>query len=317
MEYADVKWDHDEEAHRKFLQTLAPIVLFTYNRLDHTRRTIEALQKNIYAKDSRLFVYSDAPKNKQSEESVQSVRSYLHTVEGFMEVTIIERTENYGLARNIIDGVTSVVNEYGKIIVLEDDIITSKWFLKYMNDALELYKDASRVMEVNGFVLPVDDNDLPETFFLDMGDCWGWGTWARAWKFFERNPQKAKNHFTPKEVWRFNLDGTCEDRWQQVLMNCTGEIYTWAIFWDVAIFLQKGVSLFPHRALVRNIGMDGSGEHCTSEDFEQVMTMKQFSKFPSKIQVEEKAKKRYREYYLMAKFSWWKRMIYRWKNGWW
>ena len=102
---------------------LAPIVLFTYNRPWHTRQTIEALQKNHLASESVIFIFSDGPKTKEDEPKVEEVRKFLKTIQGFKQIEIIEREKNWGLAKNIIDGVTKVVNEYGKVIVLEDDII--------------------------------------------------------------------------------------------------------------------------------------------------------------------------------------------------
>lgn len=151
MEYADLIWDKDKEKHEEFINNLAPIVLFAYNRLDHIRQTIEALRNNVYAAESCLYVYSDAPKDGNDIESVKLVREYLHQINGFKDIQIIEREDNFGLARNIIDGVTNIVNLYGKIIVLEDDIVTSKWFLKYMNDALVIYENSSEVMAISSF----------------------------------------------------------------------------------------------------------------------------------------------------------------------
>ena len=118
------------------LDDLAPIVLFVYNRPDHTRQTVEALQKNELAIDSELFIYSDATKNENAEQKVNEVREYIKNINGFKKVTIVEREKNWGLANSIIDGVTKIVNEYGKIIVLEDDLVTSPYFLKFMNWAL-------------------------------------------------------------------------------------------------------------------------------------------------------------------------------------
>ena len=169
LNYADLVWDRDENARAEYMNNLAPIVLFTYNRLDHTKQTVEALRANLYAKESVLYIYSDAPKTEAAGEAVQAVRDYLHTIDGFCEVYIILREENWGLARNIMDGVTEIVNQYGKIIVLEDDIVTSKYFLKYMNDALTLYKDFPQVMSVSGYMYPIEKENLPETFFMHAG----------------------------------------------------------------------------------------------------------------------------------------------------
>ena len=167
---------------------LTPIVLFVYDRPDHVRQTVEALKKNVLALDSELFIYSDAAKNKNGEDKVNKVRQYIKNIDGFKKVTIFERKKNLGLAGSIIDGVTKIVNDYGKVIVLEDDLVTSPFFLKYMNQALELYKYEVRVASIHGYIYPIEN--LPETFFIKGADCWGWATWRNKWSIFESNGQK-------------------------------------------------------------------------------------------------------------------------------
>src|SRR3989339_1619899 len=146
------------------MRNLAPIVLFVYNRPYHTKQTVEALQKNEFANESELFIYSDEAKNLSAKESVDEVRNYIKTIDGFKKVTIVEREKNFGLANSIIDGVTKIVNEYGKIIVLEDDLVTSPFFLRFMNEALEMYQNESNVASIHGYIYPI--GGLPETFFI-------------------------------------------------------------------------------------------------------------------------------------------------------
>src|SRR3989344_4735411 len=168
---------------------LAPIALFVYNRPEHTRRTVEALLKNEGASESALFVFSDAAKNPVAAEGVQEVRAYLKTITGFKSIEILERRENYGLARSIVEGVTDLTNRFGQVIVLEDDLVTSPYFLRYMNEALALYADEERVVSIHGYVYPVTGT-LPETFFLRGTDCWGWATWKRGWDLYEADGAK-------------------------------------------------------------------------------------------------------------------------------
>ena len=187
--YAELVWDYDEVAHKNFTRNLAPIVMFTYNRLEHTQKTIAALKENIYAEDSELYVFSDGEKNEAVKESVDKVRAFLHQVDGFKMISIIERERNLGLAENIMSGVTDILNKHGKIIVLEDDMVTSKYFLKYMNDALNIYEDNKDVIEISGYMYPISNkDDLPQTWFLyKYADCWGWATWKDRWDLFERD----------------------------------------------------------------------------------------------------------------------------------
>lgn len=252
--------------------TLAPIVLFTYNRPDHTRETVAALQANTLAAESELFIYSDAPKNFSAEAAVAAVRAYLKTITGFKHVTIIERERNLGLADSIVDGVTEIVKKHGRIIVLEDDIVTSPYFLQYMNDALELYKDEEQVMHVSGYFFPVDTTDLPETFFYNQTSCWGWGTWARAWQHYRNNAAELLSEIKSSgRLNEFDMDG--KFRFSSTLRaNAEGRLKTWAIKWYATVFLKKGFSLHPRESLTKNIGNDGSGENAQQANHFQTET---------------------------------------------
>ena len=175
--------------------TLSPIVLFVYNRPWHTRQAIKALQNNELADRSDLFIYSDGPKGEQTDKAVQKVREYIYTINGFKTVTIRERKENMGLAGSIIDGVTAIVKEYGRVVVLEDDLVTSPFFLRYMNDALKLYEHDERIISIAGYIYPLSVK-LPTTFFLRGADCWGWATWKRGWNHFEKDGQTLQHQVT-------------------------------------------------------------------------------------------------------------------------
>jgi len=239
---------------------VAPIVLFVYNRPLHTRQTVEALQKNELANESELFIYSDAAKNENAKAQVQEIRQYIKSIDGFKKVTIVEREKNWGLANNIIDGVTKIANQYGKIIVLEDDLVTSPYFLKFMNDALDFYKNKKKVWHISGWNYPIHVDEAKGTFLWSVMNCWGWATWNDRWAFYEKNVDEIISAFSKKDIKEFNLDGA-ENFWGQVLANKEGKINTWAIFWYAAIFEKGGLCLNPNISFVRNIGMDGSGVH--------------------------------------------------------
>ncbi|PNE25381.1 glycosyl transferase [Tannerella sp. oral taxon 808] len=237
---------------------LAPIVLFTYNRPVHTRQTIDALLKNEYASESDLIIFSDAPKNCVAEDGVRQTRAYLRGFTGFRSIKLIERAENMGLAANIIDGVTQVVNEYGRIIVLEDDLLTSPYFLKYMNEALSMYEHADEVISVHGYVYPVKKL-LPENFFLIHTDSLGWGTWKDKWVYFNPNGEELLRQLTQKRLLRqFNFDGSY-DFAKMLRRQIKGENNSWAIRWYASAFLNNKLSLYPGRSLIFHNGSDGSG----------------------------------------------------------
>lgn len=244
---------------------LAPIALFVYNRPWHTRQTVEALQKNTLASQSDLIIFSDSSKSEDQIEAVNSVRDYIHKIKSFKSVTIIERETNYGLAKSIIDGVTSIINAHGRIIVLEDDLVTSPYFLDFMNTALNIYQAQERVMSISGYTFPIDKSNLTETFFLELIGCWGWATWDRAWQYFEKDSNQLLNDFTKAKIYRFNLEGAY-DFWSQVQANEKGTINTWAIFWYASVFQKNGLCLHPTISMVNNIGHDGTGVHCNGTD---------------------------------------------------
>lgn len=246
--------------------TLAPIVLFVYNRPWHTGQTLNALMQNELADQSVLYIYADGPKaNATSDqlEKIQEVRKVIRSENWCKDVHIIESEKNKGLADSIVDGVTEIVNKYGRIIVLEDDIVTSRGFLKYMNDALTLYENNEKVMHVSGFVLPNKLN-LPETIFYNSTTCWGWATWKRAWKLLEVDSEKLLNDLiAQKNLQRF--DRSKRFGYIETLeRNINGTIKTWAIKWHSSVFLQRGFCLHPGKSLVNNIGLDNSGENCIS-----------------------------------------------------
>jgi GR25 family glycosyltransferase involved in LPS biosynthesis len=244
---------------------LAPIVLFVYNRPDHTQKVLDALKNNPEAKDSELFVYSDGAKENTTEsemEHIEETRQVIKSLVGFKSVTLIESNVNKGLANSIIEGVTEIVNKYGRIIVLEDDIVTSSGFLKYMNDALEVYSNIKKVMHISAYVFPFNDTKKKYVFFSKPTTCWGWATWKDSWKHFEKNVDKQIDLLEKSNNWdEFTLKNTIPSYKHQLFQNKDGYINTWAIFWYASVFLMNGTSLHPSISLVNNIGLDGSGEN--------------------------------------------------------
>lgn len=290
--------------------TKAPIVLFAYNRPWHTRQTIEALRRNIFADQSELFIYSDGAKNIKDEQRVRQVRDYLTTIKGFRKVEIIEREKNWGLANNIIDGVTQIVNEFGKIIVLEDDILTSPHFLKFINEALNIYEDKERVMHISGYLFPINAKDLPDAFFLKFTSCWGWATWKRAWSFFKRKPEEQINILNENEIKDFNFSNSF-NYWSHLVLNYKSKIYTWAIFWYLNVYLNNGLSLYPNESLTRNIGTDGTGEHFSinTNKFDVKISEKTNWIFPDKIEENQIARRALMEYFNSIKPPIWRRLV--------
>lgn len=238
----------------------APIALFVYKRLLHTRQTIESLAKNPLADESELFIFSDGAKSLEDEKPVNDVREYIKTITGFKNVSIIERGKNLGLAESIIDGVTTVANRFGKIIVLEDDMVLSKYFLQFMNEALVKYEKNDDVISIHGYIYPVKGK-LPESFFLKGADCWGWATWKSAWELLEKDPVILMDEIKKRNLeFEFDFNGTTNNL--KMLRNqIRGRVDSWAIRWYASAFLKNKFTLYPGRSLVNNIGADGAGTH--------------------------------------------------------
>lgn len=243
--------------------TLAPILLFVYNRPDHVKRGIESLLANNLAKDSELYIYSDAAKDADAQPAVDEVRQFIHTIQGFKRIYYIERTENWGLARSIIDGVTTRINQHGRVIVLEDDLVVAPYFLQFMNDALETYQDEENVCHIQACDF-TQDPTLPDTFLIKWTGSWGWATWKRAWQLFNPNGQELLDELIRKKLTRrFDFNGKYGYT-RMLRRQIEGKNNSWAIRWNASLFLADKLSLNVGKSLIQNEGFDGSGTNCGS-----------------------------------------------------
>lgn len=243
--------------------TLAPILLFVYNRPLHVRNSVQSLLSNDLAKDSELYIFSDAAKDEAAKPLVDEVRTFIHSISGFKQIHFVEREENWGLARNIIDGVTRLVNEYGRVIVLEDDLITAPYFLRFMNDALETYKDEEKVGHIQACDFTKDPS-LPDTFLIKFTGSWGWATWKRAWKHFNPNGQELLDEMLRRKLNRqFDFNGKYGFT-RMLRRQIEGKNNSWAIRWNASLFLADILSLNVGKSLIQNEGFDGSGTNCGS-----------------------------------------------------
>lgn len=244
--------------------SLAPVLLFTYNRPSHTRQTLEALMNNELCNETELYIFSDGYKDKSDKNEVFKVRKIIHSINGFKKISIKENPHNIGLAKNIIDGVTSIVNEFGKVIVLEDDLITAPHFLTFMNEALDKFENEEKIGHVHGFCYPI--NGLPESFLIKWIGSWGWATWKRAWDKFNPDGQELLNEIMSRKLDR-QFDFNRKYPYTRMLKRqVNGENNSWAIRWNATLFLYNMLSLNAGRSLVQNIGFDGSGVHSGSDE---------------------------------------------------
>lgn len=235
-------------------------MLFVFSRPEHTKQTLAYLAANDLSSESDLIVYADAARNDKEVAAVNEVRQLVRSAQGFRSVTVIERQTNYGLARNIIEGVGEVCQRYGRVIVLEDDLVTSPAFLTFMNQALDRYQSEKQVWHISGWNYPIDTEGLGDAFFVRVMNCWGWATWADRWEHFEKDTNKLIAEFDRAMVRKFDLENSGVF-WSQVLSNKKGLMNTWAIYWYAAIFKNNGLCLNPGLSFIDNIGLDGSGTH--------------------------------------------------------
>lgn len=244
----------------KELYKLAPICLFTYNRLDETRQTVEALQANYLAAESELFIFSDGPKNEANQEKVNQVRAYLKTITGFKKVIIFESSENKGLANSIIEGVTKIINQYGKAIVLEDDLIATANFLNYMNSCLDFYEKDERIISVCGYGLKIKKPSHYEAdvYLYGRSSSWGWATWQNRWDTIDWNVSDWKTFKNdPKAIEAFNKNGS--DMFKMLQSVTEGNANSWAIRFCYSQFKQNKYSVMPFKSKIQNIGFGTNG----------------------------------------------------------
>ena len=254
------------------MSRLAPIVLFTYNRPWHTKETLEALASNPLSAQSDLIIYSDASKNPSKQDlGVLAVRDLLSRLYmqnkkfmRFKNIEIVERTANLGLADSIIDGVGRAMREYGRAIVLEDDIVVSPVFLRYMNEALDFYENEEKVWSIGAWSAPIDTTGLGSCYFFRIPYCWGWASWQSRWQHYRRDIDWALESFSAEDIYQINLEDSM-DYWEHLLLNHSGRIKTWAIFHYLIAYKRQALTLLPSRSFIRQIGFDGSGVHCGSD----------------------------------------------------
>jgi hypothetical protein len=254
------------------IRQLAPIALFVYNRPEHTRRTVESLRANDLASQSDIFVFADGAKNQSTASTVGAVREFIRTIDGFKSVTIIEHEGNFGLAASVIAGVTQLCEEFGRLIVMEDDLLTSSDFLIFMNCALERYADEPRIFSVSGYNFSVSPPELYpyDAFCSFRSSSWGWGTWKDRWEKADWKMSDYPSFSRDKEKKRsFNRGG--EDLADMLSLQMAGRLDSWAIRWAYAHWKHDAFALLPVSTRVFNIGLDGSGVHCHGAAFRQAL----------------------------------------------
>lgn len=255
-----------------------PVAFFTYNRPEHTQRALEALSKCTDIAECDFFFYSDGPRSDDAIDKVKLTRIVLNEWSGLFRAQIIERASNFGLAKSIVAGVSDLCERYGRVIVIEDDLIVSPDFLAFMTQSLNRYEDEPRVMQVAGYTISPPNDIDDDAFFLPVTSTWGWGTWKRAWQSFAWEPKDlgiAKQDQTWRDLFDLHGAGSFSTMLKDRLAGLND---SWGILWWYAVSRRNGLVLYPSRSLVWNGGFDGTGIHCGSSDFLQQGERSNYSK---------------------------------------
>ncbi len=247
---------------------MTPIAVFTYNRPEHTQRALRALAACRRLSECRVHVYCDGAKTPPQAAAVDASRRVVRDWAAQHAALVVERPQNLGLARSIAGGVSELCAQYGRVIVVEDDLVVSPDFIDYMVQALDRYAEAEQVYQISGYMFPVEHPLVPDAFFLPLTTTWGWATWQRAWQHFDWNAPGARQQLADREFRRrFDLD----DSYPYAAMleqRLAGQTDSWGILWWYTVFTTGALVLHPRQSLVWNGGFDGSGTHCADDAME-------------------------------------------------
>lgn len=247
------------------MNNLAPIVLFTYKRLAVTKRVLDSLLTNKECSSSRLIVYSDGPKNRNDEEAVEEVRSYLKTITGFEQIEYFYREQNLGLAQSFICGITETLAKYEKAIFLEDDNLLSEHFLSFMNQALEHYESNPRVICITGYSWPIWPKQKTP-YFICGAETWTMATWRKGWRNFNADGMALLREIDQGKLrGRFSRDGF--GFYKMLQQQVSGKIDSWGVRWWASAFVNDMYCLYPNETLCVSIGYGEESVHCQNYSF--------------------------------------------------
>ena len=257
---------------------LAPILLFTFKRLDTLKQTVEALKLNTLSDESELYIFSDAARNIQEEDEVFKVRQYLTTIDGFKKITIFESATNKGLARSIIDGINFIFDNYSSAIILEDDLLTSKNFLLYLNKSLNFYAENDKVISIAAYTTPLD-NPTDDIYFTKRASSWGWATWKDRWVQINWDIIEPNFAFTKKQSIEFNKMGS--DMTKMLYNYRDAKIDSWAIRFCYYQYLNNLFTVYPTLSKVKNIGLgkDATNTYEHTNRFDTILDISDSSCF--------------------------------------
>tara|TARA_B100000073_G_scaffold344501_1_gene351446 strand:+ start:377 stop:1279 length:903 start_codon:yes stop_codon:yes gene_type:complete len=260
----------------------SPIAIFTYNRPNHLQKLLYSLSKNEEIKYSDVYFFVDVDINSKADEEVIKL---INKNWNFKSLTLSVNDENYGVRKNIVNGINEVLSHHSSIIVLEEDLEVSEYFLNFMNRGINFYKDDPKVWQISGYSLDTLLNIKNKAYVSSQLDCWGWATWSDRWNKFEKNFENKIKKLGDESINKFNLDKFNKLNYRQLELNEENVINTWAIFWYQDMFLNNAKTIAPINSLVKNNGFDGLGVHKSSSNFYNIKKLNNnnVTKLPNKI----------------------------------
>ncbi|MDU1538950.1 MAG: sugar transferase [Paeniclostridium sordellii] len=276
-----------------------PVCLFVYKRLDHTKKTIESLKCCRESENTTLFIFSDGAKNDTDLKDVTNVREYIDNISGFKDIIVYKNDDNKGLANSIINGVGKIINKYGKVIVIEDDLEFSSNFLIYMNECLDIYENNKNIWSISGYAPNIEiPSDYKKDVYVTMRGCsWGWATWDDRWNIIDWNCDDY-NVFkrNRKKIKSFNNTGNDMSYMLDLQMN--KEIDSWAIRWCYNQWKKNKYTIYPIVSKVRNIGTDNSGTHSgDTKKYDCKLDDDKALNIPNEIEANIKIEKNFKKFY--------------------
>jgi hypothetical protein len=278
------------------MQAKTPIAVFTYNRPEHTRKMLQSLVICAQLDECDVYIYSDATRIPEHAQRVDEVRALVRAWGGEHGAKVIEQENNLGLARSIVSGVTELCEQYGRVIVVEDDLVLHPGFLHYMLSALDRYENEDRVAQISGYMFPVENPEIPDTFFLSLTSTWGWATWQRVWKKIDWLAIGAQDALQKVNLrQQFDIDDTYPFS-KMLNEKLQGKNQSWGILFYWWVFSKNLLVLFPRQSLVFNAGMDGSGYHSSPQgkryvlkaQYDVIQNVENFD-FPEQLGYNERA----------------------------
>ncbi|MCR5193409.1 MAG: glycosyl transferase [Bacteroidales bacterium] len=213
--------------------------------------------------DSELYVFMDEARNDSEADDVEKVRALFDNLQGFKAIHPYPARMNKGMARSVIDGVTTVLEKHESIIVLEDDLVVAPDFLTFMNAALEAYRDRSDIWSISGYtpnLKEIEQYDKNSVFLVPRAQCWGWATWSDRWETVDWEVSDF-NYLARNKKRRKAFDMGGNDLFRTLEMEHRERIESWAVRWAYAASKQKMWTVNPMLSKVQNIGLKSSTSH--------------------------------------------------------